>query len=434
MSPMIIFSIVLVIGLLVLGVSVPASFFGATLYLLLAGGYQTSFVMPYSYSKVSNYVLLTIPLFIIAGGIIERSSLGAHLVDFISLLVGKVKGSLGMVAVVSCALFGSVTGSAAATMTVIGSIMWPRMEAAGYDKGKSSALISSACLLGGLIPPSSLMIIYAWIAQESVLQCFLAILVPGVMMTIMFCISYYFMVRKDEGMAIITFDDRAEYRKELKKGFIGFIPAVFFPVIILGGIYSGIMTPTESASVSLVYALIVGFFIYRQLKPSDIKDVLVQSSGSIGSIMIMLFMVMMLSRLYITEDLPGAIMDAMMSSTSNKYVVLLFVNLFMIIMGMLMDDASSTLLSVPILLPIVKAVGVSPVHFAAIVAVNISLGCVTPPCAPLLYLGARLSGAEVSTTLKPTFWLILTVWIPALLLVTYIPAISTTLPALLSTH
>ena len=150
--------------------------------------------------------------------------------------------------------------------------------------------------------------------------------------------------------------------------------------------------------------------------------------------MIMLFMVMMLSRLYITEDLPGAIMDAMMSSTSNKYVVLLFVNLFMIIMGMLMDDASSTLLSVPILLPIVKAVGVSPVHFAAIVAVNISLGCVTPPCAPLLYLGARLSGAEVSSTLKPTFWLILTVWIPALLLVTYIPAISTTLPALLSAH
>jgi tripartite ATP-independent transporter DctM subunit len=432
MSITIAISIAILLLLLMLGISVPASFFGTTLFLIVACGYTPSFLVPYAYSKVSNYVLLAIPLFIIAGGIIERSDLGAHLVNFVYMLVGRVKGSLGMVAVIACAMFGSVTGSACATMSVIGSIMWPRMEAAGYSKGKSAALISSSCLLGGLIPPSSLMIMYAWIAQQSVLKCFLAILGPGLMMTVMFCIAYWFQVRHDEGMETMPKMTKVEYRKELEIRFVKFIPAVIFPIIILGGIYSGIMTPTESASVSLIYALIAGFFIYRTLTFKKVKDVLVSSSNTIGVIMVMLFMVMMLSRIFITEDVPTMILSALSSISDNKYVILAIVNIFMIIIGMLMDDASATLLSVPILLPVVQAVGVDPIHFAAIVAVNISLGCITPPCAPLMYLGARLSNTDVAEVLKPTFQLIFAVWLPALILVTYIPAISMFFPSLLS--
>lgn len=424
-------SIVLLLILLMVGIPVPTAFFGTTLFLIVTCGYTPDFLVPYGYAKTSNYVLLAMPLFIIAGGIIEKSDLGAHLVNFVNMLVGRIKGSLGLVAVIACAMFGSVTGSAVATMSVIGSIMWPRMEAAGYSKGKSAALISSSCLLGGLIPPSSLMIMYAWLSQESVLKCFMAVLGPGLMMTVMFCVAYWFMVRKDEGMEVMPKMEPAAFRVEFKDRLIKFIPAALFPVIILGSIYSGIMTPTESASVSLIYALLVGFFIYRTLTWKKVKDVLLSSSRTIGVIMVMVFMVSMLSRIFTTEDVPEMIMGAMGSFASSRVAVLAIVNIFMIIIGMLMDDSSAVLLCVPILLPIVKAVGVDPIHFAAIVAVNISLGCVTPPCAPLMYLGARLSNTDVAETLKPTFQLIFWVWLPALVLVTYIPAISTFFPSLL---
>ena len=191
------------------------------------------------------------------------------------------------------------------------------------------------------------------------------------------------------------------------------------------------MTATESAAVSLVYALLVGLFIYRTLTWGKIKDVLISSANTIGVIMVMLFTVMMLSRIFVMEDVPSMIMDALGSVATSRVAVLAIVNIFMIIIGMLMDDTSATLLCVPILLPVVQSVGVSPIHFAAIVAVNISLGCVTPPCAPLMYLGARLSNTDVADVLKPTFQLIFWVWLPALILVTYVPAIATFFPSLL---
>lgn len=431
MSITIIIAIILLLALLIFGIPVPTAFFGTTLFLIFANGYTPDFLVPYGFAKTSNYVLLAMPLFIIAGGIIERSDLGAHLVNFVDLLVGRIKGSLGLVAVIACALFGSVTGSPVATMSVIGSIMWPRMDAAGYNKGKSAALISSSCLLGGMIPPSSLMIMYAWLTQQSVLKCFMAVLGPGLMLTVMFSVTYWIMVRKDTGMTQMQKMEPQVYRQVFKRRFINFIPAALFPIIILGSIYSGIMTPTESAAVSLIYALAVGIFIYKTITWKKVKSVLLSSSRTIGSIMVMIFMVSMLSRIFTTEDLPEMILNAMGSMAGSRTAVLAIVNIFMIIMGMLMDDSSATLLSVPILLPIVKSVGVDPIHFAAIVSVNISLGCITPPCAPLMYLGARLSNTDVVEVIRPTFILILFVWLPALLLVTYVPAISMFFPSLL---
>jgi len=210
----------LLLVLLFFGVPVPFAFFGISLIMVFAGGYDTSFLLPYGYTKVSSYVLLAIPLFIMAGGIIERSSMGEKLVNFVELFVGKVKGSLGIVAVISCAVFGAITGSAAATQSVIGSIMWPRMEAAGYSKGKSAALIASSCLLGGMIPPSGLMIIYAWTAQTSVLKCFLATLIPGIMMTIMFSVAFVVMLRNDKGVQVLEAASRQEYVKIAKNSIL----------------------------------------------------------------------------------------------------------------------------------------------------------------------------------------------------------------------
>ncbi len=424
--------LVLLLALLFFGVPVPMAFFGTTMLMIFAGGYSTSFLIPYGYSKVSSYVLLAIPLFIMAGGIIERSNMGEKLVNFVELFVGKIKGSLGVVAVVSCAIFGAITGSAAATQSVIGSIMWPRMEKAGYDKGKSAALLASSCLLGGMIPPSGLMIIYAWTAQVSVLQCFLATLVPGIMMAAMFSVAFVFMVKNDEGVKTLEASTKEEYLALAKTRTKSAVPAILFPVIVLGGIYGGLMTATEAAAVSVVYATLVGFVIYRELKLKSLGSVLVETATTTGVIMVMLFMVMMLSRLLIMEDVPSMFLTLFTSISTNKYIILIMINIFMIIIGMLMDDISAVLLCTPLLTPIMESIGISSIHFAAILCVNISLGCVTPPCAPLLYLASRLSNTPVSAMMKPTLQLIVFVWLPALLLVTFIPALPLTLPGLLS--
>lgn len=423
--------LVLLLLLLCFGIPVPFSFFGVSILMVFIGGYDTSFLLPYGYTKVSSFVLLAIPLFIMAGGIIERSNMGEKLVNFVELFVGKVKGSLGVVAVVSCAIFGAISGSAAATQSVIGSIMWPRMNAAGYPKGKSAALIASSCLLGGMIPPSGLMIIYAWTAQVSVLQCFLATLVPGIIIAIMFSIAFVFMMRKED-VEVLATNSASEYFKVAKERTWSAVPALLFPVIVLGGIYGGYMTATEAAAVSVVYALLVGFFIYKSLKMRTLGNVLVETATTTGVIMIMLFFVMMLSRLLIMEDVPGMFLNLFTSISTNPVVILIMVNIFMIIIGMLMDDVSSVLLCTPLLMPIMKEIGVDPIHFASIICVNISLGCITPPCAPLLYLASRLSNTPVSAMIKPTMFLIATVWLPALLLVTFIPELSLTLPGMIA--
>lgn len=424
--------IVLLVGLFA-GIPVPMAFFGATACMIFAGGYDPSFLLPYSFSKLSSIVLLAIPLYILAGGIIERGGMGEKLVKFVETFVGNKKGSLGVVAVISCAVFGSVTGSASATQSVIGSIIWPRMDAAGYDKGKSAALISSSCLLGGLIPPSSLMILFAWSTQQSVLACFMACFVPGIIMSILLSVNYVRMVKNDniEMVDLPKFRDNRIKFKYYGKITWQSIPAIMFPVIVIGGIYSGIMTTSEAAAVSAVYGLIVGFLIYRGLTPKRLFEVIVESATTIAAIMFMLFMVMMISRILIMEDIPQQFLQAIVGVTDNKYSILLFINVFLIVVGMVMDDVSATLLCGTLLMPTMVAIDVNPVHFAAILACNISLGCVTPPCAPNLYLSARLSKTPINVMLKPTFSMILTSWLPLLAIVTYIPEVSLFLPRIM---
>lgn len=434
MSISIIIMLAILIGTLFVGISVPMAFFAATFYMITVGGYDTTFLFPYAYSKSSSIVLLAIPLYIIAGGIIERGDIGAKLVGFVESLIGNRKGSLGVVAVVSCAIFGSITGSASATQSVIGSIMWPRMDAAGYEKGKTAALIASSCLIGGLIPPSSLMILYAWSTQQNVLACFMACFVPGILMTILLSVAYVRMVKNENinwEACVPEYESKKEKIAYRRKTMIEAIPALMFPVIVVGGIYAGLMTPTEAAAVSSVYALVVGFFVYRKLSVRNLYEVVVESAKTIGAIMFMLFMVMMISRIFIMEDVPQQFLKIILSVTDNKYLILLFVNLFLIIIGMLMDDVSATLLCGPLLLPTMVAIGVSPVQFAAILCCNISLGCVTPPCAPNLYLSARLSKTPINIMLQPTMQYILRAWLPLLLIVTYIPAVSLGLPKLM---
>jgi tripartite ATP-independent transporter DctM subunit len=209
------------------------------------------------------------------------------------------------------------------------------------------------------------------------------------------------------------------------------IPALLMPIIVLGGIYSGIMTPTEAAAVSVIYALPVGMFIYKGITLNGLRETLIDGVMSTGAIMIMLFSCSVISRIYIMNDLPQEILRVLYSISTNKYVILFMLNIFMIILGMLMDDCSACVLATPILLPIVLEIGVSPVHFAAILGVNLGLGNITPPCAPLLYLSSSISKTPINDMLRPTCIFILFGWLPILAVTTYIPALSMWLPRMI---
>lgn len=422
-------TIILLIVFICIGVPVVFSFGASLIYAMITLGYQSGALLPSGYSRLNTVVLLAIPLFILAGGIMERGKIGDSLVRFINLFVGRARGGLGAVGVIACAVFGAISGSAAATLSCIGSIMFPRLKEAGYDQGHAVSLIVNASPLGLLIPPSSIQIIYAWSANQSVLTCFLATVGPGLMLTFLLCLVNFVISRKSEKIAkaievasSLSTDPVAITKKA--------IPAILMPLIILGGIYSGLMTPTEAAAVSVIYAVPVGFFIYKSLTFASFFDALKETGTTTGVLMVMFLIVMILSRIFVMENLPNTVINIFLSISSNKYAILMMVNLFMILIGMLMDDVSGTLLCTPLLLPLMVQIGVSPIQFAAILGVNLGMGNITPPTAPLLYLGGRLGNASINEMLRPTFYMIIFAWVPTLIATTYFPQLSLALPSL----
>lgn len=427
----ILFSLFLLVLLLVLGTPVPFAFLGSALLFILAGGYDPSFLLPYGYSKMSTIVILAIPLFIIAGGLINRAHVGDKLVDMVEIFVGRIRGGLGAIGIISCAVFGSITGSACATLSAIGSIMFPKLAAGGYPRGHSAAIMASSSVLGMLIPPSSLMILYAWVGQTSVLACFLSNLVPGLILTFLLCVVNVFMLRNNKEVHVAPPLPKGMFRKEVCKRTWAGVPALTMPILVLGGIYGGFVTPTEAAAVSVLYVLPLGFLIYKGLTWRGVCEVLKDSVVTTGAIMLMLYCIMILSRIYIMEDLPGLILDTLTHISESPVVIMLMINLFMLIIGMLMDDVSAVLLVTPLLVPVVGDLGISPVHFAAIVGVNIGMGNITPPTAPLLYLSVQLNETTVAEAIGPTLKLICFAWLPTLLLTTYFPGLALWLPRLL---
>lgn len=425
---LVLIAVAVLIVVLLLGVPIPFAFFASSLVIVLGGGYDYTFLLPYGFNKVSSLILVAIPLFILAGQLMEKSGIGESLINWVTMFVGKFRGGLGTVMVISCALFGAISGSGFATLTCIGTIMLPRMAAAGYPRGVSAALISSASLLGLLIPPSLNMIVFAFIGGQSVLACFLSTVIPGIILVILFSLTHWWMLRDCKTLVPYEKMEMDVWVKETTKRTGRAIPAMIAPIIILGGIYGGFLTPTEAAAVSVLYTVPVGIWFYKGLDKKNFKNALITAGTTAGVIMIMLLSVMMLSRLYIMENVPQMILDAMTSITENRFLLILMVNIFLIIIGMLMDDTSAILLTTPILLPVVMALDVHPVHFAAIMGVNLGLGCVTPPTAPFLYLGSRIGNAPINEMMKPTGWLILFAWLPALAITTLFPELSLWLP------
>lgn len=422
-------SVVLICVLLFAGISVPLAFGGVLIFLAYTGGHDVSGFMPTGHWKLNTVVILVIPLFILAGDIMKNGRIAAPIVDLAEMLLGRVRGGLSGASVVASAMFGAISGSGAATLTCIGSVMMPHLRKAKYPDGFSAALLVAASPLGLLIPPSSAQLIYAWLTQQSVLKCFLATVLPGLIVASLLVIINLIMMRKNDD--IILPEHQEQFVKAFSKKTMLAFPALMMPIIILGGIYGGIMTPTEAAGVAVIYAIPIGFFVYKGLNWKIFMETLKESSVTIGVVMVMIFMVLIVSRFLIFEDIPGLAEELIFSISENPIVVLLMINLTMILIGMIMDDFSGLILSATLLLPIAKSVGVDPIHFAAILGVNLGMGNITPPTAPLLFLGARVTGAPVQRMLGPTMIFIIFAWLPTLALTTFVPGVALWLPELL---
>ncbi|MCX7828590.1 MAG: TRAP transporter large permease [Thermanaerothrix sp.] len=433
---MIYVALVVLMFCLLIGVPVPVSFMASAAWLIFFGGpdglgYDPSQLLPYGFAQMNSVSLIAIAMFIMAGGIMERGRIGERLIDLVDVFVGHLKGGLGIVGTISCAVFGSISGAACATLSCIGSIMFPRFEAGGYPKGHAAALMSNASLLGLLIPPNATLIIFAWISGQSILACFLATVVPGLLATTLICLVNLYILKDDPSVLVSQRRSLPERLKLLKLRSKGAIPALLLPVIVLGGVYGGIMTTTEASAVAVLYSIPVALWVYRGTDWRGLAGVVVESAITTGVIMAMLYSVSMLSRLYVLEDLPSKMLYFFESISTNRWVIMGMINVFLVIMGMLMDDISVVVLTTPIMMPIIAKLGFNPIHYAAVVGVNTALGCITPPAAPVLYLGGRLARAPINEMMGPALKFMLLCWVPVLLFTAYVPKLVLFLPHVL---
>jgi len=422
----ILIAIILICVLLAIGVSVPLAFGGVLIVLAYTGGYDVSGFFATGHWKMNSVILLAIPLFIMAGDIMQRGKIAKPIVEIAELMFGHLRGGLSAASVVASAMFGAISGSGAATLTCIGSIIMPHLRKARYPAGISGALVISASPLGLLIPPSGAQLLYAWVGQLNVLECFLATVVPGLILMTLLIIVNFVILRKDTEILVTEVPDRF-FRALAGKTAIA-TPAILMPLIILGGIYGGIMTPTEAAGVAVIYAIPVGFFVYRGLTLKTFYESMKHSAIMIGVVMVMIFTVLIASRFLIFEDIPSLAEDLIYSISDNQIMIFLMLNLVMLLIGMLMDDISGIILSASLLLPIAVGAGMDPIHFAAVLGVNLGMGNITPPTAPLLYLGSQVTGVPVRKLIWPTLIFIVFAWLPTLLITTFIPGIALWLP------
>jgi len=430
MMTIVFLDILLLITLITLGVPIPFCFGGALLFMDIFAKISMKGLLIWAFSEITNPILLTIPLFILAGGLMSESGIAKYLLGFVESFIGRIKGGIGIVVIVTCAIIGAISGSGFTGVASIGPIMIPHMAKKKYPRGYSAALVTCSSLLGLLIPPSTLMIIYGWVTETSILACFLSTVGPGLLIVLTFSIINLVAVRK-EPIIIDPPMSLKERKNKILSSTWKAIPALSMPVIILGGIYGGLFTPVEAAAVAAIVSLPIGFMVYRGLKMKNFYENVKESAISTGAIIIVLYFGLILSQVFVMLQVPQEMINFMFGITSNKYIILFVINIILFIMGMLVSDGTAIVLAGPLLLPIVQELGVTSIQFAAIMGTNLAMGCVTPPYSNVLYLGMRVGKVKFIEILKPTLMLIFFGYIPVVFLTTYWPELSLFLPRLL---
>lgn len=424
-------SIVIIVVLLLIGMPVAYVFGVGALSFVILAEKSVNYLVPYAMQQLGSFALLSLPLFIIAGALMGASGISDRLVQFVNSFVGSIKGGLGAVTIITCALFGAIAGSGASAIAAIGSIMIPKMVDQGYPRGYASALVGCSSVLALLIPPSVPMIIFAITGGLSVAAAFLSTIVPGILIAGIYCVINYIYVRNRDDIVVEEKISLKERTRVISIATKEASWALMMPALMLGGIYGGIFTPTEAAAVALVYTLPVGFMIYKGLTTRTAAQAIIHGAISAGSIIAMIFFLFIMSRVMIMAQVPQQLSEFLISLSDNKLVILLLINLLLIGIGMLVDDVSGSILASIILMPVALDLGVHPIHFAAIVGTNLGLGNITPPCAPLLYMAGSVGKAKFHEYLKPTMVFILLGHLPIVLAVTFIPDLALFLPRML---
>ena len=424
----------LVVFVLVIAVGIPLGwgFLGSTIMGLWGLDESLGFIAGTFYHSINNYVLMGIAFFIFAGALIAQAGLADRIVRFSYALVGKMRGGLIVVGIVASVIMGALTGSSLPVISALIPLLVPQLERYGYNRVYTTSVLCSCSFLGYLIPPSVPAMIYCLIAQQSVAALFLSTVFPGLILAFGYAVVNYFICGKyiDESKAPPALEP-VQRRKERLAATWAAIPALGAPGVILVGIYGGFFTPNEAGAVGVVYSILVGFFVYRDLTMKRLWAAIFGSIMTVGMIDLMIATGTVFTRLLIREGVAQTVASGILGLFQNKVLVLLAMNAFLLILGMFIDGTPILILAVPMILPLIKQLDVNLVQLGAIVIVNVGLGVVTPPFAISMFVGSKLADVKYVELIKPMMIFLFLVGIPVLLLTTFVPAISCWLPTVL---
>ena len=425
------FVVAIIIVFILILIDVPIAFaFGSIAFAFaFLTDRDLDFLLPYAFWQAGGFALLALPLFILTGSVMIPSGISDRMINCINAFVGHVKGALGVVTIVACALFGAMSGSASSAIAAVGSVMIPKMTEEGYPRGYVASLVAVSSVLTILVPPSIPMILFALAGRLPVTACFLSTVGAALILVVIFSVLNFLHLRNVDIRVAQSVSAR-EYMENAYRETVRGIPALVLPAIMLGGIYGGIFTPTEAAAVCFTYALVVGF-LSRRLRLKNTSEAIIRGAAVTGAVMIILLFIFVMTRAMVLEQIPTQIALWLTSISDNRLVLLLLINVILLLIGMVVDDASGSILAAIVLLPVAGEIGIHPIHFAAIVGVNIAAGNITPPCAPLLYLAGAVGKASLVEMLGPTLKFLLIGYVPVILLVTYIPDLALFLPRVL---
>jgi C4-dicarboxylate transporter, DctM subunit len=395
------------------------------LALIGQGGVPLSVVIQRMFVAVDSFSLLAIPLFILAGELMNTGGITQRLVDFADKLVGHIVGGLAHVVIVTNMIMAGVSGSAAADAAATGALLIPSMTRRGYSPSFAGAISAAASTIGPIIPPSIPMVVYGSIANVSIGRLFLGGVIPGVIMGL-FLMGVSYLISRKRGYPRESWAGLREVGKSFMRAFW----AMFMPIIILGGILGGIFTPTEAAAVAVVYAYAVGAFVYREIRTADLPRVFTSSAVSTGVVMLIIATANVLGWVLSYQRIPEALTSLFLSISSETWVILLLLNIVLLILGCFMNPTAIIIIMVPFFMPLVEKVGINPIHFGVIVAINTAIGQLTPPVGVCMFISCGIAKITMAQFTRECLIFIFAL-IGVLFLVTYLPGLILYLPGVL---
>ncbi|MGO4888656.1 TRAP transporter large permease [Anaerobacillus sp. MEB173] len=390
----------------------------ATLVFIIQDSVPIIAVMQRMFNSVDSFPLLAIPFFILAGKLMESGGISRRLIHLANVIFGRVRGGLGLVSIMACAFFAAISGSAAATTAAVGSLLIPAMVKKGYDKSFATAIQATGGTVGIMIPPSVPLVLFGVIAGVSISDLFIAGIIPGlfVVASLMLLVYFVSLVKGYGGGEKFGFKD---FLLAFKDAFL----ALLMPVIILGGIYGGVFTPTEAAVVAVVYGLIVGLFIYREIKWKDLSEIFSSSIVITSVIMFIIAGASAFGYFLTRERVPAKMTEMMLGVTDNWIIALLIINLLLLVVGVFLETAAAIIILTPILVPIAQAMGIDLVHFGIIMIVNLAIGFITPPVGINLFVASNIAGTKFESLVRAIIPFII-MMIVNVLIISFIPSIS----------